>query len=91
MLDFYPYPPDPNLGYGLGICILSNFVSGVRGIGHSGGIYGYVSRMIYMPDYEAYISVTVNASLYSNRPDELISNALAGVVIDRLENERRRK
>lgn len=84
MLDFYPYPPDPSLGYGLGICIISNFLPGERAIGHTGGIYGYVSRMIYLPDYEVYISVTVNASLYSNRPDELISNALAEVVINQL-------
>ena len=87
MLDFYPYPPDPDLGYGLGICIIANFIPGVRAIGHTGGIYGYVSSMVYMPDYEAHISVTVNASRYSNSPNELIANALAEVVMHHLGDE----
>jgi len=83
MLDFHP--ATTNLGYGLGVHEVYDFVNEWSGVGHDGGTYGYTARMISLPDQGVYISVLLN----HNSPDpeddyqtiHAITRALARVAV----------
>ena len=63
MLDFHrPTPGEPFLsGYGLGACELrSEFFGGTRVWGHLGLQPGFMTAMLYFPDYSASMAVLIN-------------------------------
>ncbi len=80
MLDFLPALQ--NSDYGLGITKIIDFIKGKPSIGHDGGIYGFLARMLYLPDYDVYISVTLN---YMEEDSiETISKSLARLALNHL-------
>ena len=51
-----PNPGGPDIGYGLGVFKLGDF------IGHNGAIYGYRTAMFYLPENNATIVIEGNQS-----------------------------
>jgi len=63
MLTFIRFRPQSNMkGYGLGVQVFRNVVSGgEKAIGHGGGNIGSATYMVYLPEYHASVVVMVNA------------------------------
>jgi CubicO group peptidase (beta-lactamase class C family) len=61
-------------GYGWGI----SKINGSRSVEHSGGIFGYVSNGIYLPDEDVYVAILTNCNC--KNPGEL-STRLAAMAI----------
>ena len=62
-------------GYGLGLSKLNKY----KTISHSGGIPGFVTNAIYLPEEDLYIAILAN---FSGTNLRLITNLLAAVTLD---------
>lgn len=66
-------------GYGFGLFV-ANTIAGHTAIGHSGGIYGFATDSLYIPDEDLFVAVLANSEDPKTKPWSL-SKRLAGLVL----------